>query len=116
MGQFVNTGQVVSNASRVGVRKATQIETRYTSLIEEEVIDYISEHVPGLSRATIAGATTVTVKSAGTSISGATLATTPSGQRLDVSVTFNYASVRWFPALTPLNGRSLAATSMMRRE
>lgn len=116
MGQFINTGQVVSNASRIGVRKASQFESKNTSVVVNEVVDYISEHVPGLSRTTIANATTVTVKANGATISGAPLALVPSGQRLDVSVSFNYASVRWFPGLSALNGRVLPATSTMRRE
>jgi hypothetical protein len=116
MGQFINTGQVVSSASRVGVRKATQFETKSTAVVRDEIIDYISRHIPGLNRETIAGATTVTVKAAGTTISGATLGTIPSGTRIDVEVVFSYAAIRWFPGLNILHGRTLPATSMMRRE
>jgi Flp pilus assembly protein TadG len=116
MGQFINTGQVVSNASRIGVRKASQFETKTTNAVFDEVVDYISQHVPGLSRDTIASATTVTVKANGTTISGLNLELVPSGVRLDVAVSFNYASVRWFPGLSSLNDRVLPATSMMRRE
>ena len=116
LGQFINTGQVVSNASRVGVRKATKFETHNTSLVTDEVVDYISQHVPGLSRSTIANATTVTVKAQETVINGAPIAYVSSGQRLDVSVSFNYQAVRWVPFLTTLHGRSLVSTSMMRKE
>jgi Flp pilus assembly protein TadG len=116
MGQFVNTGQVVSNASRVGVRKATLIETKNTSDVTDSVVDYISQYVPGLNRSTIAAATTVTVKLQGSTISGTTLGAVPTGQRLDVSVSFQYQAVRWIPFLTTLNGRSLVKTSMMRKE
>lgn len=116
MGQFINSGQVVSSASRVGVRVATRDATIHTSAVTDAVVDYISQHIPGLSRDTIVGATTVTVKAEGTTISGIGLGGVPSGRRLDVTVAFNYAAIRWFPGLNVLHGKSLTTTSMMRRE
>lgn len=117
MGQFINVGQVVSNSSRVGARKASQFDTIDTTAVQTAVYRYFAEYFPDLSDAQIAGACTVTVTDAsGTSISGATLAAMPSGSQLAVTVQFNYDAVRWFSGMSYLSGKTITVTTTMRRQ
>ena len=116
VGQFMNVGQVISNASRVGARKAARFDTKVVTDVRTEVLDYLEDYLTGVSRASIDGALTVTVKdSGGSTISGNGLASMSSGDQVQVQVQFNFGTVRWFDGFDGLDNKNLSATSMMRR-
>lgn len=116
LGQFINVGQVISNSSRVGVRRAIRFDTKNVEEVRTEVLDYLEDYLSGVNRSTIDNALTVNVtNSSGTAMSGADLGTLASGTEIRVQVSFNYSSVRWLSGFTGLNNRNLGATSMMRR-
>jgi len=116
LGQFVNVGQVISNASRVGARKAALFDTKTDSQVESEVVSYLNNYFPKQSAATLQGATTVSISRAdGTSVSGNALGSVPEGEKLQVTVRFNYAATRWIQGITDLDGRSIQVTTTIRR-
>jgi len=116
LGQFVNVGQVISNASRVGARKAAVFDTKTVAQVESEVVSYLDSYFPRQSASTVQGATTVSVNRAdGSSVAGNALRLVPEGEKLQVTVRFNYASTRWIQGITRLNGRSIQVTTTIRR-
>lgn len=117
VGQFVNVGQVVANASRVGARQASQFETKNTSAVTSTVHQYLSNYYPDLSSDEIAGATTVTVtRGDGIIVSGAALESVANGTKLTVTVQFQFNSVRWVAGIPELNGQSIEIATSMRRQ
>ena len=116
LGQFVNVGQVVSNASRVGARKASAHSTKTVAEVEAEVVNYLDNYFPGQSAATIDGATTVSVAfDNGTALSGNDFEFMEEGVKLIVTVQFDYSAVRWVNGITQLDNRPLTVTTTIRR-
>lgn len=116
LGQFVNVGQVVSNASRVGARKASVKATKTVADVEAEVINYLDHYFPGRSTSEIQNATTVSVMFAnGTALSGNDLAFLEDGVKMIVTVQFDYSAVRWVNGITQLDNRPLTVATTIRR-
>jgi Flp pilus assembly protein TadG len=117
MGQYANTYQTVSDASREGARLATQHDTATTSEVQAAVMSYLAESLPGTSTETFASAAEVTVTDGlGNTISNGDLTKLATGSQINVQVTLLYGSVRWLGGFAGLDGQQIAATSMMRRE
>jgi Flp pilus assembly protein TadG len=117
MGQYANTYQTVSDASREGARLATQHDTATTSRVHAAVISYLAESLPGTSAETFASAVKVTVTDAlGNSIASGDLTKLATGSQINVQVSLVYGSVRWLDGFAGLDGQQIAATTMMRRE
>jgi Flp pilus assembly protein TadG len=117
MGQYANSCQKVSDASREGARIAAQRETATTSEVKAAVMGYLAEASPGASPATFDSAVQVTVMdSTGSPISGGDLTTLATGSQVNVRVTLQYDSVRWLCGFPGLGGKQIDVTAMMRRE
>lgn len=117
VGQYANVYQKVSDASREGARVAARYQTATTSQVQAAVMDYLEQTSPGTSAPTLASAAQVTVTDAGgAAITGGDLTKIPSGTQLSVQVTLQYDPVRWIGTFNGLDGRQIAATTMMRRE
>ena len=99
-GRMVMVQQILTNASREGARKAV-LDGVSNSDVEDTVEDY-------LTNASIAGAT-VTVT---------TQAPTPPdiAESRIVTVTIPFSQVSWLPAPIFLSGKTLSASTSMRRE
>lgn len=112
VGQFVNVGQWVSNASREGARIAARQTTVDVSQVVTAVTDYLTEIDPAIPTSAIQ----VTVYNAGNPITGGSLATVATGSAITVQVVVQFDAVRWIKGLTLLNGRSVTNTTVTRRE
>lgn len=116
VGQFINVGQTVSNASREGARRASRDTVLNVSEVESSVKTYLENAFPGVSAGQIDGATTVTVwDSTGTVLTG-DLTAVPSGASVWVKVDFQYSAVRWTYGFSAVNNQTLSTTTVMRRE
>ncbi|MBD3672670.1 MAG: pilus assembly protein [Planctomycetaceae bacterium] len=116
LGQFMNVGQVVSNASRIGARKASVHRTKDISEVKAEVLNYLGYYFPNQSASTLSGATTVKVAlENGTTLSGTDLTYVEDGVRVVVSVQFNYSAVRWIKGIPQLDSRALNVDTTIRR-
>jgi Flp pilus assembly protein TadG len=117
VGQFTNVHQKVSDASRKGARVAARYSATSTSQVREAVLDYLEESTPGTSASTLAAATVVTVTNAdGSAIPGGDLRTIPTGSKVRVKVSLQFAPVRIVRIIAGLDGSNVEATSTMRRE
>jgi Flp pilus assembly protein TadG len=99
-GRMVMVQQILTNASREGARKAV-LDGVSNVDVEDTVEDY-------LANASITGAT----------ISVATQAPTPPdiAESRIVTVTIPFSQVSWLPAPIFLSGKTLSASTSMRRE
>lgn len=117
LGQFINVGQVVSNSSRAGARKAVRFESKTVADVRQSVLLYLGNYFSDSSASEIASATTVTVyNSAGAQISGTNLGNLGDGDELSVQVDFDFSAVRWLNGLGYLDGRTVRYTTVMRRQ
>lgn len=112
VGQFVNVGQSVSNASREGARVAARQTTTNVSQVQSAVTNYMTDMHPNLP----SSAVQVTVTGAGGPITGADLAAVATGTPITVQVVVQFDPVRWMNGFTFLNGRTLTKTTVSRRE
>jgi Flp pilus assembly protein TadG len=99
-GRMVMVQQVITNASREGARQAV-LDGATTAEVTTAVNSYLSSG----------------------SISGATVTVTPNpptnaafGDPVSVSVSIAFSQVSWLPSPMFLGGRTLTATTVMRRE
>ncbi len=112
VGQFVNVGQSVSNASREGARVAARQTTTNVSQVQNAVANYLTDMHPNLP----SSAVQVTVAGAGNPVTGAGLAAVATGTPISVQVVVQFDPVRWMNGFTFLNGRTLTKTTVSRRE
>ncbi len=113
VGQFVNVGQSVSNASREGARVAARQTTTNVSAVQTAVSDYLTDMHPNLPSSAVQ--VTVAVAS-GSPIVGAGLAAVATGSSISVQVVVQFDPVRWMNGFTFLNGRTLTKATVSRRE
>jgi Flp pilus assembly protein TadG len=99
-GRMVMVQQILVNASREGARKAV-LDGSQNADVLAVVNDYLSSG----------------------SIDGATITVTPSnpgdaafGDPVTVTVSIGFSQVSWLPSPMYLGGRTLSATTVMRRE
>ncbi len=112
VGQFVNVGQSVSNASREGARVAARQATTNVSQVQTAVSNYLTDMHPNLP----SSAVQVTVAGAGNPLAGADLAAVATGTSISVQVVVQFDPVRWMDGFTFLDGRTLTKTTVSRRE
>jgi Flp pilus assembly protein TadG len=112
VGQFVNVGQSVSNASREGARIAARQTTTNVSKVEAAVSDYLTNLHPNLPPSSVQ----VTVVNAGSPITGGGITAVATGSRISVQVAVPFDAVRWIHGLPLLNGRTVTNTTVTRRE
>ena len=99
-GRMVMVQQVITNAAREGARKGV-LDASTTSDVTTVVSNY-------LTSAHITGATTT--------VSPNPPSTATSGNSVTVTISVPYSSVSWLPHNFWLGGKTLTATSVMRRE
>ena len=117
VGQFVNVGQVVSNASRQGARSASRKSAANVSDVETVVQNYLAGAFPNVPASDIAGGVQVDVRdSAGNAIAGGDLTTLASGSAVSVRVALEFDPVRWMRGVDYLSGQAIETTTVMRRE
>ncbi len=112
VGQFVNVGQSVSNASREGARVAARQTTTNVSQVQNAVVNYLTDMHPNLP----SSAVQVTVTGAGGPVTGANIANVATGTPITVQVVVQFDPVRWINGLTLLDGRALTKSTVTRRE
>jgi Flp pilus assembly protein TadG len=115
VGQFANVYQKISDASREGARVAVRYETQTTSQVESAVINYLS-NVSGGDSPLVAAAKVQVTDSVGNPVPGSDLTMISSGSQVRVRVSLVYDPVRWIKGIPGLNGRQIAATTIMRHE
>jgi len=117
VGQFVNAGQVVSDASREGARLAARADTTSVDEVESAVLTYLGNCYPNMSSEALATATGVSVTDAeGDTISGTNLSSVATGAAINVDVTFQFDAVRWLNGVNFAANKVLQTTTMARRE
>jgi len=99
VGRAIMVQQVLTNASRVGARTATMLNTT-----EQEVIDTVSDY-----------ATSVSVPSTSVVVSPS-LASALAGDQMTVTVSVPVDSISWLPTPWFLGNQTLSASSVMRKE
>jgi len=99
-GRMVMVQQVLVNASREGARKAV-----LDGSTQQDVVDVVDQYLNSAS------------------IDGATITVTPAnpedaafGDPVTVTVSVDFDQVSWLPSPMYLGGKTLSATSVMRRE
>lgn len=118
LGQFVNMGEVISNTSRITARKAARSSTLTNASVKTAAIDHLDNHFAHVSRQRLEDATTVTVNNgSGVALTDAQLKdVVRSGDQLVVTVSFDYAQIRWLKGGLPfLDNGTLAFTTTIRR-
>ena len=94
VGQFVQVGQTVNNASREGARRACRDAVKSVSEVETSVQTYMQKAFPNVPAGDITSALTVTVTDgSGNAIAGGDLTTIASGESISVTVAFQYEAV-----------------------
>ena len=117
VGQYVNVGQVVNNASREGGRYACRDNVTTVSDVTTKVQNYMASAFPNVSAGDLNAALTVTVRDENNAvIPGGDLTNISSGSGVSVQVTLQYTPVRWMSGFLDLTGSSLSTTTLMRRE
>jgi Flp pilus assembly protein TadG len=99
LGRALMVQQVLTNASRVGARSAAMVNST-----EAEVADAVTDYAAGAA----VPATQVEISP--------NPATANTGQEITVTVSVDFANVSWLPAPWFLNGATLNASSIMRKE
>jgi Flp pilus assembly protein TadG len=115
-GQYVNVGQVVTDASREGARRASRNTVLDESDVESAVQDYFADAFPGVAEADLNAGLTVNVfNSAGSPVTTGDLTAINSGDAFSVQVTFEFDTVQWIGAIPMFSGQSVQTTTQMRR-
>lgn len=116
VGQFVNVGQVVNNASREGARRASRDGVTTTAEATTSVRNAFAAAFPNVPEADLNAAINVTVfDSEGSAINNGSIEVS-SGNPITVRVRFNYDAVRWARGFPTLSNQVLQKTTTMRRE
>jgi len=117
VGQFVNAGQMVSDASREGARLAARADTASVAEVQSAVLTYLENSYPNIDPDTLAAATSVTVTDAdGDTISGTGLGSVATGTAINVGVSFQFDTVRWLNGVDFSANKVLQTTTRARRE
>lgn len=112
VGQYVNLGQTVSNASREGARIAARQTTVNVSKVETAVLNYLTNLHPNLPTSAVQ----VSVANAGGPIAGGNITATATGSPISVQVAVQFDQARWIKGLPLLSGLIVTNTTVTRRE
>lgn len=107
-GRMVMVYQVLTNASRVGARIAVLEDSTETD-VTNQVTTYLNE-------SGISGATVTPWAKDQTTGSPKAFADLTNGDPVGVTVSVNFDQVSWLPSPMYLGGKTLSATTQMRRE
>jgi Flp pilus assembly protein TadG len=99
IGRALMVQQVLINASRVGARRAVMLSSSASA-----VTSAVTEYTSGVG-----------VTGVGVTVSPDP-ATASAGTAITVGATINYADVSWLPAPWFMGGKTLSASSVMRKE
>lgn len=99
IGQFINVSQTLSNASRIGTRRACRNDATYVANVKNAVREYIAEAFPQLDSDDLKSAIQVSVHRADGTPVNKFLTTVPSNEQLMVRVTMDFSAVRWMGAI-----------------
>lgn len=112
--QFANTAKIIGDASRRGARVAARDETTSVAEVQTSVRDFVTGALSNSSYSTAINVQVV--DESGVSITGVNLAAIPRGAPVAVEVSMSFSTVRWLNFFAALNGQSLQATTVARRE
>ena len=116
-GQMANVGQVVSCATGFGASEAAKATTDTTGAVETAIVGYLADRFPSLSSEALAAALTIDVLDAtGTPLLDGDLGSVQMGSSVTVNVVFQYDAVRWLDGSRVAQGKTLEATTVVRRE
>ncbi len=110
--QYINSGQMISNASREGARVAARNDTKTVAEVKEAVMAYLSDVMPQLDDQEWAEAVQISVQTVNISyednddgsesrvvgygtIPGGDMTTIDSGDAISITVDFDFDVVRW---------------------
>ena len=113
VGQSIYVAQVVNEASREAARQAARFDTTSEDVVRTTVRSFSRNNFAGMSDAAVDVSFT---NSAGDPIASGDLSAISSGSALSVQVALQYDSVRWMPGIPFFGGRTIATTTIMRRE
>ena len=120
-GQFANTYQTISNASREGARVAAKSNTSNASDVQNAVIDYLDNAFAHKSAAELSESVSVVVSlpSASSGFFGTilnNLSGVQAGTPIQVTVSMPFDTVRYIPGLDTLDARTVQISTIMRRQ
>jgi Flp pilus assembly protein TadG len=113
VGQSIYVAQVVNEASREAARQAARFDTTSEDVVRSTVRNFIRGNFSGMSDAAV---DVNFSDSGGDPIASGDLSSISSGSSLSVEVALQYDSVRWMPGIPFFGGRTIATTTIMRRE
>ena len=113
VGQSIYVAQVVNEASREGARQAARFDTTSENTVRTTVLSFIQSSFPSVSNGDVSVSFT---NGAGEAVESGNLTNVDSGASVTVQVALQYDSVRWIPGFIGLGGRTIATTTVMRRE
>jgi Flp pilus assembly protein TadG len=117
VGQLINVGQTVSDASREGARLAARSQTDNVSDVEDWVRDYLANSYPNVASGIWDSALTVSVTdSADHVLTGTEPSALEEGELVQVEVSLTFNSVRWFHGAGFGSNKVLTTTTAARRE
>lgn len=115
--QYINLGQLVSNASREGANVACRESTTSVSEVELAVQRYFEDWFPSDSENGFGDALEVTVRTVNDHhIPSGDLTQIDSGDFLRVEVSFDFSSIRWFSGPDYWNSNEQEVTTYCRRQ
>jgi Flp pilus assembly protein TadG len=114
--QYINLGQVVSNASREAASVASRNSTSSVEEVQEAVENYFKNWFPADEATGFGNALTVTItREDSASIPSGDLTRIESGEFLQVDVSFDFSSIRWFHGPNYWNDNVQITTTHCRR-
>jgi len=116
VGQYANVHQKVSDASRAGARFAARSGTQNTAAVQSAVRSYLQDVSGGPSSTLASGAQITVTNGSGNPVPSGDLQQYATGSPLKVTVQVQYDPVRWIDGIKGLDGKSISATTTMRRE
>jgi len=104
LAQYINSGQVVINASREGARVASRDQTLLVSDVENTIRAYLAASLPQLTDSEMESSLIMQVKDITTNtLVTDQLDSVPSGNKLAILVELDFESIRWLrgPGYSP---------------
>ena len=96
--QYVNSGQVIANASREGARVASRNDTETVEEVEDSILNYLANSIPQLAQDELAASVDIDIRRADENhspIPEGELSSLESGEAISILIEFDFAAIRW---------------------
>lgn len=115
IGQAFSVQEIVTNASRSAARRAVRDDIDSLAQVRAIVEAQLQASLPNLGADSLAASLNVTARD-GDGVAVADLTSVGSGAPLTVDVDLQFNAVRWIRGVPIMDGRTLSASTTMRRD